>query len=212
VDRRALSELRDLAGHDAELTAEADELRRRDDDVAAIRVRAEAIDAFFSSYANQEARHGSAIAAARADLAHRLEELAQADAVLARARDEDARIHAQHAVDRAHDHRAVAEATLQRAEGELAELEREAAALPHELAELERRAGGGVAGARGLIEWASHTHAELFVAAGQIATSRERLIREADELASMLLGEPTYGATIAQALARVEANARSVTN
>jgi predicted nucleic acid-binding Zn-ribbon protein len=212
VDRRALSELRDLAGHDAELTAEADELRRRDDDVAAIRVRAEAIDAFFSSYANQEARHGSAIAAARADLAHRLEELALADAVLARARDEDARIHAQHAVDRAHDHRAVAESTLQRAEGELAELEREAAALPHELAELERRAGGGVAGARGLIEWASHTHAELFVAAGQIATSRERLIREADELASMLLGEPTYGATIAQALARVEANARSVTN
>jgi chromosome segregation ATPase len=212
VDRRALSELRDLAGHDAELTAEADELRRRDDDVAAIRVRAEAIDAFFSSYANQQARHGSAIAAARADLAHRLEELAQADAVLARARDEDARIHAQHAVDRAHDHRAVAESTLQRAEGELAELEREAAALPHELAELERRAGGGVAGARGLIEWASHTHAELFVAAGQIATSRERLIREADELASMLLGEPTYGATIAQALARVEANARSVTN
>jgi chromosome segregation ATPase len=212
VDRRALSELRDLAGHDAELTAEADELRRRDDDVAAIRVGAEAIDAFFSSYANQQARHGSAIAAARADLAHRLEELAQADAVLARARDEDARIHAQHAVDRAHDHRAVAESTLQRAEGELAELEREAAALPHELAELERRAGGGVAGARGLIEWASHTHAELFVAAGQIATSRERLIREADELASMLLGEPTYGATIAQALARVEANARSVTN
>jgi predicted nucleic acid-binding Zn-ribbon protein len=212
VDRRALSELRDLAGHDAELTAEADELRRRDDDVAAIRVRAEAIDAFFSSYANQEARHGSAIAAARADLAHRLEELALADAVLARARDEDARIHAQHAVDRAHDHRAVAESTLQRAEGELAELERKAAALPHELAELERRAGGGVAGARGLIEWASHTHAELFVAAGQIATSRERLIREADELASMLLGEPTYGATIAQALARVEANARSVTN
>jgi chromosome segregation ATPase len=212
VDRRALSELRELAGHDAELTAEADELRRRDDDVAAIRVRAEAIDAFFSSYANQQARHGSAIAAARADLAHRLEELALADAVLARARDEDARIHAQHAVDRAHDHRAVAESTLQRAEGELAELEREAAALPHELAELERRAGGGVAGARGLIEWASHTHAELFVAAGQIATSRERLIREADELASMLLGEPTYGATIAQALARVEANARSVTN
>jgi chromosome segregation ATPase len=212
VDRRALSELRELAGHDAELTAEADELRRRDDDVAAIRVRAEAIDAFFSSYANQQARHGSAITAARADLAHRLEELALADAVLARARDEDARIHAQHAVDRAHDHRAVAESTLQRAEGELAELEREAAALPHELAELERRAGGGVAGARGLIEWASHTHAELFVAAGQIATSRERLIREADELASMLLGEPTYGATIAQALARVEANARSVTN
>ena len=55
-----------------------------------------------------------------------------------------------------------------------------------------------------LVEWASHAHAELFVAAGQIDVQRERVIREANELASMLLGEPTYGATVAQALARVE--------
>ena len=33
---------------------------------------------------------------------------------------------------------------------------------------------------------------------------RERVIREANELATMLLGEPAYGATVAQALARVE--------
>jgi hypothetical protein len=32
------------------------------------------------------------------------------------------------------------------------------------------------------------------------------VIRESNELASMLLGEPTYGATVAQALARVEAH------
>jgi chromosome segregation ATPase len=212
VDGRALFELRELAEQDAELTAEADELRRRDDEVAAIRARAEAIDAFFASYPDEEARRRSAIVAADADLAHRRQEIADAEAVLARARDEEARIHAQHAVDRAHDHSAVAETKLHRAEGERAELEAEAAALPDELVELERRAGGGAAGARGLTDWASRAHAELFVAAGQIAASRERVIREAHELASMLLGEATYGATVAQALARVEANAGSVTN
>ena len=31
------------------------------------------------------------------------------------------------------------------------------------------------------------------------------MIREANELASMLVGEPTYGSTVAQARARVEA-------
>jgi hypothetical protein len=56
---------------------------------------------------------------------------------------------------------------------------------------------------RDLVAWASRAHAELFVAAGQIAAQRERVIREANELASMLLGEPTYGSTVEQALARV---------
>jgi hypothetical protein len=55
-----------------------------------------------------------------------------------------------------------------------------------------------------LIDWASRAHAELFVAAGQIDVQRERIIREANELASMLLGEPTYLTTVAQALTRVE--------
>jgi hypothetical protein len=122
----------------------------------------------------------------------------------AHARYEDARIHAQHAVDRARDHIAVAEASLGRAADDVAVLEREAAALPDELAELERRAGGGVNGARALVDWAANQHAELFVAAGQIDAGRERVIREAHELASMLLGEPTYGATVAHALERVE--------
>jgi chromosome segregation ATPase len=204
MDDRALKELRDLARRDAELAAGAGELRRRDRDVGDIRARAEAIDAFFAAYPDTESiRHGT-IVAARAEIAHRREELTEAEAVLVRSHDEDARIHAQHAVDRARDHIAVAEASLQRAEADRTELEREAAALPDELAALERRAGSAVKGARGLIEWASHTHAELFVAAGQLDAQRERLIREAHELASMLLGEETFGATVAQALARVE--------
>ncbi len=208
MDDRALSELRDLARRDLELAAGAAELRQRDVEVGEIRTRAEAIDAFFADYPDDDAHRRTAVAAANGELEHRRGELAEAEARLARARDEDARIHAQHAVDRARDHIAVAEAGLHRAETDLAELEREAGALPDELSELERRADGTAKGARGLIDWASSRHAELFVAAGQIDGRRERVIREAHELATMLLGEPTYGVTVAQALERVE-SARS---
>ena len=54
-----------------------------------------------------------------------------------------------------------------------------------------------------LVEWASHAHAELFVASGQLDVERERVIREANELATMLLGEQTFGSTVERALARV---------
>jgi hypothetical protein len=56
---------------------------------------------------------------------------------------------------------------------------------------------------RDLVEWSSHAHAELFVAAGQLDAQRERVIREANELATMLLGEPTYGSTVGQLAERV---------
>ena len=61
-------------------------------------------------------------------------------------------------------------------------------------------------GPRALIDWSSHAHAELFVATRQLDAQRERIIREANELATMLLGESTYGSTTAQILARVEAH------
>jgi hypothetical protein len=111
----------------------------------------------------------------------------------------------------------VAEAALARARSASAELERDAAALPEEVVALEGRAQAlaaesehvpdAPAGLAGLAAWASHAHAELFVAARQLEAQRERIVREANELASMLLGEPTYGSTVDQALARVRARA-----
>jgi hypothetical protein len=59
-------------------------------------------------------------------------------------------------------------------------------------------------GPAALVEWASRAHAALFVASGSVDTQRERVIREANELATAILGEPTYGSTVAQARARVE--------
>ncbi len=205
MNDRALSELRDLARRDSELATEAAELRRRDLEARELRARAAAIDAFFAAYPQESGNRRAAVAAARAALARRRDELREAEAMLERSRNDDARIHAQHALDRARDHISVAETSERRAESDLGELERDAAELPVELAELERRSGAEATGARALIAWASREHAELFVAAGQLDTLRERVIREAHELASMLVGEPTYGATVAQTLERVEA-------
>jgi chromosome segregation ATPase len=207
MDERAVDELRRLATLDAELSARASALRELDGRVAGLRARAEAIDAFFTAYPDEEPRLRGELQEARDELVRRQEERAGAERRLAEAHDEEQRIHTEHAVARALDHVAVAEGRIERAQSSYDELERDAAALPHELTELETRARA-VPGVPplgdSLVEWASHAHAELFVAAGQIDVQRERAIREANELASMLLGESTYGATVAQALARVE--------
>jgi hypothetical protein len=202
-----VDELRRLAGLDAELSARASALRELDGRVAALRARAEAIDAFFAAYPEEEPRLRRELNEAQDELVRREEELAGAERRLAEAHDEEERIHTEHAVARALDHVAVAAGRIERARSSYDELERDAAALPRELTELEARARAvpGVPPLGGsLVEWAAHAHAELFVAAGQIDVQRERVIREANELASMLLGDPTYGATVAQALSRVE--------
>jgi len=212
VDERAVNELRRLAALDAELAERGSAVRGVDGSVAALRGRAEAIDAFVAAYPEEEARRSAELKDAREELPRRLEELAEAQRALAEAHDDEARIHAKHAVARALDHIAVAEDRSARAQIASDELERDAASLPRELDELAVRARavpGVPPPGSSLVEWASHAHADLFVAAGQIDVQRDRVIREANELASMLLGEPTYGATVAQALARVEAHRTS---
>jgi len=209
VDERAVNELRRLAALDAELAESASALRELDGNVATIRGRAEAIEAYFAAYPDEEAHRAAELRDAQDELSRRRDELAAAQRTLAEAHEDEARIHAEHAVARARDHIAVAEDRLARGQSAYDELEREAAALPGELDELGARARA-VEGVppldSSLVEWASHAHAELFVATGQVDVQRERVIREANELATMLLGEPTYGVTVAQALARVEAH------
>jgi hypothetical protein len=213
VDERAVTELRRLAAADAALSQRASALRALDGRIAEIRSRAEAIDAFFTAYPEAESSRRAELREAEDDLVRRGEDRTEAEHRLARADDDEARIYAQHAVVRAVDHVAIAERRIERAQSAHDELERDAATLPLELDDLEQRASAMPdvpALGTSLVEWASHAHAELFVAAGQIDVQRERVIREAHELATMLLGgEPTYGATVAQALARVVAHCTS---
>jgi DNA repair exonuclease SbcCD ATPase subunit len=187
VDERAVNELRELVRREAELAAHAEELQARDAEIAVVRARAEAIDAFFAAYPDADTKLRAAIAAARDDLARRNDERTEALTLVEQARDDDARQLAGLALARAEDHVATAEARLARASSEHEELEREAAALQDE-------------SPREVIEQASREHASVFVELGQVETQRERLIREVNELATMLLGEPTYGATAEQAL------------
>ena len=213
MDARAVSDLRELARQDGELCAEAARLRELDAQVAAVRARAEAVDAFFAAYPEEEGHRREAVAAAESELERRRAELSDAEQELAGAADAEARERAQHAVDRARDRVAVADASLGRARAAADELERDAQSLPEELSLLEARAAAiaqeaadvpeAHPGARGLVEWASHAHAELFVGAGQLDARRERVSREANELATMMLGEPTYGSTVAQLAQRV---------
>ncbi len=218
MDARALTELEHLGRRDDALAASATELLELEAGVARIRARADAIDRFFVTYPDEEARLAAAVEAAASGLERRGDELRSAEGELAAARTDDERERAEKAVARALDHVALAESGLVRARSEHEDFERDAAELPSELAALETEARGIAAaahlpeltqsdGPRSLADWATQSHAELFVAVSQIDTQRERIIREANELASMLLGEATYGSTVAQALQRVRAGA-----
>lgn len=209
-----LSDLKALELRDSELAARGERLQAAADEAAAVRARAEEIDAFFTAYPSAETRAREALAAAEGDLEARRAEAAAAQAELAHAQSADERAAAERAVGRAQDHLEIAEGRVGRAVAERDALERNAAAMPEELRSLAARAAvvaeGDAPGdaPRELADWAARMQASLFVAAGQIDNQRERIIREANELATMLLGEPAYGATPAQARARVEATLR----
>jgi chromosome segregation ATPase len=213
VNERAVADLRSLARDDEHLAAESERLHELDGQVTALREKAEAIKAFFAAYSHEETRRREDLTDAEAELARRRAELQVAEAQLASAAGDEAREHAEHAVERGRDHVAVAEAAVERARAAAAELERDASRLPGEVPELEEWARAISTevrdvppvpeGPRELVEWASHAHAELFVAAGQLDAQRDRVIREANELATMLLGEPTYGSTPAQLEQRI---------
>ena len=96
------------------------------------------------------------------------------------------------------------------AEGEAAipALEEEARALSRRLAEVPRISRTGLEppepGLAGVDEWASRVAAALLVVRSGLDTERERLIREANELAASVLGDQDVGTSVALARARLE--------
>jgi hypothetical protein len=47
-----------------------------------------------------------------------------------------------------------------------------------------------------IVEWGGRAHAALFVVRGGLAVERERIVREAGELGSVVLGEPVAGSSV----------------
>ena len=75
------------------------------------------------------------------------------------------------------------------------------AALPR-ISDTARVAPG--AGLQALVEWGSRAHAGLFVVRTGLETERERVVREATELGTSILGEPLGGSSVTVVRERIE--------
>jgi hypothetical protein len=206
-----LDGLRELVALEREDARESERLQGLDADVAELRSRNEVVVGFLCAKGEEERRVRSDEDDARAEAVLRAEEVSAAERELERAHGDEERALAEQRLVRARDHAVVAAQAAERAAENRAAFERVAGELASEQPRLGQRAralAGRIPGAPevtdDLDDWASRAHAALFVAAGQVDVRRERAIREANELATAVVGEPTYGSTPEQALARVE--------
>jgi DNA repair exonuclease SbcCD ATPase subunit len=169
-----------------------------------------------------EARSAAAAAReeAEAELEHRRAEAADAEARLERAEKEEAVLAARRAVVRTRDLATGAERKVARLRADEEALEAEAREVEAELPELDRLAGdlaerlGGVRrapetgplqpGAAGAAAWAARAEASLFVARGGLETERERVIRQANELAAAALGDPLAASSVSRVREQLE--------
>ncbi len=198
-----------------ELYAAVEDLRRRALELQEFLARlpgerADAAEAVSSAdRAREEAREAvRQAAAALAEMERRgdPEVLAEARRVEVAARD------TLHVIERraaaARDRAAAIEDRARAAEAETPALEHRAAELAATLARRSRVGGDAVAepgsGPAALAEWATGARAAVLVARSQIAAERDAVVRQANELAAVVLGEalPTLGA--AEAVRRVE--------
>jgi hypothetical protein len=217
-----LALVRELERADEEVAAlltELDELFAR---VETLRRRALELEAFFARLPAERTAAGRAVqetqrAAAEADetAARAAAELGAAEAsgkderiAAARRFEIRARDAASTAARLASEARAAAASLEERAAGSeqeaagLGEEARELAAALRERPGLATEAGLDLgAGLAGVSKWAAQARAALLVARTALAADRDAVIRQANELGSLVLGEP-LGATAAAAVAR----------
>lgn len=206
-----VDELRSLVLLEREEAGESERLHRLDAEVAELRTRFEAIASFFAGERDEHGRLRLDEDEARAEVDRRETEIVAAESELARAANDTERALSEQRLTRARDHLEVAAHAAERAAENRAAFEREAAELTAELPRLEQRVrelsseipSGTPPEGGDLTDWSSRARAELFVAKSQVDARRERAVREANELASALLGESTHGSTPEQALERV---------
>jgi predicted nucleic acid-binding Zn-ribbon protein len=215
-----LAYARELEAEDAALAeaiAGVEELGRE-----AVDVRARAVHAavFLAALPQERAAAAAALEEAQVELERRLAEAREAEAQLERAEKEEAVLAARRAVVRTHDLAGGAERKVARLRAAAGELEEEARAVEVELLGLHRRAAdlaGRLAGVRrvgdvGTLEtgpagaeaWAARAEAALFVARSGLETERERVIRQANELAASVLGEPLAASRVSVVRERLE--------
>lgn len=193
------------------------ELGRR---VNEVRSGAERIVAFLERFPADRSHLDTALAEAELDLATSRDALGRAHEAVERARTEDARTtarrHEAHAASDLHTTEERRDRLVTRRESllsEAADADAEAQTLSGAAAELSAAldAAPRVAqpappaqGLDGILDWAARARAAVLVARSGLETERERVVREANELASSVLGEPLYATSVATVRQRLE--------
>jgi hypothetical protein len=223
-DRR-LAFIRELEHADEAVAAVLTELDELYASGEAVRERALELESFFvrlpderaaTALAEKEARAGAEerrMAAARAAQELRAAEAAGDDERLAAARRFDVRARdavgtAERLLREAEEHAARLEAQADAADEEAKELARRAGELAEALAERPRLAADAgappVESLPGIAEWGTQARAALLVSRGQLAAERDAVIRQANELGALVLGEPLTATSAAGVVRRVE--------
>jgi DNA repair exonuclease SbcCD ATPase subunit len=199
--------LRELERADEAVAAELTEVDELYAAVEELRGRALELEDQLAALPERRAAAAEAVRAADLGVADARAAAERAAAELAQAGEEqlaDARRHelaardSLHVVERlaaaARGQEAELEERAQAAAGEIRTLETRAADLAEALARRPRLAGEAVGepapGTVGVSEWGTRARAALLVARSQLAAERDAIVRQAHELAAVVLGEP----------------------
>ncbi len=222
---QVLSFLRELDVADETLSAAEAEFAGLGAEVERVRLRAAELEGFLSRLPAERERVQTERADAEPQAARALRVKVEAGESLAdaeRGRSAEAVAGARRAVIRSQDASRMTDRRVSELGEESAKLESAAADAIREAAELEaqgRRLAaafrehprltqqgtpGPLPGLVGIVEWGSAVRAALFVARGGLSSEREAVIRQANELGSVLLGEPQLATRPATVLRLVE--------
>ncbi len=218
ADARHVQFARELAARDERIAADLATLCALQAEVENLRARAGAAGRFRAAYPAEQARLGETVAAAGADLRARKADAAAAEAERARTTDGEAQAAAERAVTRTADAASSARKRLVRVEAEREALEADAERHEADRPLLERRqaeavsrlqAAPRVSLPRGVqaeppLEWSARARAALLVAVGSLETDRERVVREANELAAFALADPSAATSVRLVAERIE--------
>jgi chromosome segregation ATPase len=225
VSEEVLAFLRELEDTDETLSVAEADLDDLAAEVERVRLRASGLGEFLARVPVEQERLEAQRAQAERQAAHGLQAREKAEESLGVAelgRSEDAVAETWRAVVRTRDALRMVDRRVAELDEEAAELEGAAADAIHEAAELEARARRLAAsfqehprlieqaasdpppGLAGVVEWGSSARAALFVARGGLGFEREAVIRQANELGSVLLGEPLLATRPATVRRRVE--------
>jgi hypothetical protein len=213
----------DLERRDAEVAAEIDRVGRLGDAAREIGSRTQAISSLLETAPVERASLDRAEAEARTHLSEADADLASAGAALEDARRRGDLVDAQ----RSHEHaqtaardaaarvtriactRETLEASEQAARADVPNLVAAANRIAGELAGLSRISSSGRAlpesSLGGVAAWAARVHVALLVARSQLDGERDRLVRDANELGSVVLGEQLAGNSVELVGRRVRA-------